>query len=610
MKAHAHKRPHGQLRQSQLVLQFGPGALVDLPEHSVMVSGLDDWADGGREIFEDRLVAKIVEQLGKPGIRLKAPPLDHRDPSLPPTGITAWTFPEWFVAQYKKEWTGGGRARPLVHRGRLERGRKFIAPDRKPVPAVPVRFVQACIHGHISDIRWWDYVHRGPAECRAQLWLVERGTGGDLADVFVHCDCGKARPLLEASRVDDMALGYCDGLRPWLGGKANEKCGGNEGKRQPNRLLIRTASDAYFAQVLSVISIPDPAEEVRKAVAPVWTDYLQYVKTLADLKREMIKSKVSAALEACDLEEVLAEIGRRKGTVPADTRKIKQVEIEALSASPNELGQDIPEGDFHARAIPTPGDAAGGMAAIERVVLVHRLREVLAQVGFTRFEPAVPDVQGELSLNVQRADLARELSWVPAVENRGEGIFLSFRRAAIESWLKRDAVVQRGTALMKGFDAWMKAHPGSKATFAGLPYMLLHSLSHLLITAVSLECGYAATSIRERIYAGDAGYGILLYTGTADAEGTLGGLVQVGRRIDVHLRHALELGRLCSNDPICAQHDPTGRMEERYLHGAACHGCLLIAETSCERRNELLDRALVVDTVDGAGEAFFGGECE
>jgi hypothetical protein len=134
----------------------------------------------------------------------------------------------------------------------------------------------------------------------------------------------------------------------------------------------------------------------------------------------------------------------------------------------------------------------------------------------------------------------------------------------------------------------------------------LHSLSHLLITAVSLECGYAASSIRERIYAGEAGFGILLYTGTADAEGTLGGLVQVGRRVEAHLRNALELGRLCSNDPVCAQHAPESREEARFLHGAACHGCLLIAETSCERRNEFLDRSLVVGTVDEAGAEFFG----
>jgi hypothetical protein len=134
---------------------------------------------------------------------------------------------------------------------------------------------------------------------------------------------------------------------------------------------------------------------------------------------------------------------------------------------------------------------------------------------------------------------------------------------------------------------------------------MLHSLSHLLITSVSLECGYSASSIRERIYAAEPNYGILLYTGTPDAEGTLGGLVEVGRRICDYLASAVEVGRLCSNDPICSQHAPENQHEERFLHGASCHGCLLIAETSCERRNDYLDRALVVPTVEGLKAEYF-----
>jgi hypothetical protein len=134
---------------------------------------------------------------------------------------------------------------------------------------------------------------------------------------------------------------------------------------------------------------------------------------------------------------------------------------------------------------------------------------------------------------------------------------------------------------------------------------MLHSLSHLLITTVALECGYSSSAIRERVYAGDAGYGILLYTGTPDSEGTLGGLVHVGRRIEEHLRNAIELGRLCSNDPVCAQHSAKQALEEQYLLGAACHGCLLIAETSCERFNQYLDRSLVVSTVGNSGAEFF-----
>lgn len=136
---------------------------------------------------------------------------------------------------------------------------------------------------------------------------------------------------------------------------------------------------------------------------------------------------------------------------------------------------------------------------------------------------------------------------------------------------------------------------------------MLQSLSHLLITTLSLDCGYSASSLRERVYAppGKSGYGILLYTGTSGSEGSLGGLVEMGKHIGRHLEHALELGRLCSNDPVCSQHNPADPHEERFLHGAACHGCLLIAETSCERHNELLDRALVVPTVATADAAFF-----
>jgi hypothetical protein len=135
--------------------------------------------------------------------------------------------------------------------------------------------------------------------------------------------------------------------------------------------------------------------------------------------------------------------------------------------------------------------------------------------------------------------------------------------------------------------------------------MLLHSLSHLLITEMALDCGYGASSIRERIYArpldptqqGSNRYGILLFTSTSGAEGTLGGLVEAGKRLDRYLEKAFERALLCSNDPFCAEHDPNHAYDIRPTHGAACHGCELIAETSCERRNEFLDRALVSRTV-------------
>jgi hypothetical protein len=183
---------------------------------------------------------------------------------------------------------------------------------------------------------------------------------------------------------------------------------------------------------------------------------------------------------------------------------------------------------------------------------------------------------------------------------------LQFHTQAVDDWLKRDEVTRRGRQLLAGFDCWKEEHQGTHREFPGLPYIMLHSFSHSLITAVSLECGYPASSIRERIYAlPNVGYGVLLYTGTSDAEGTLGGLIEVGKRIHDHVHNALEMGELCSNDPVCAQHQPDNKHECRFLHGASCHGCLLIAETSCEQRNDYLDRALVVRTVDNRGAEFF-----
>jgi hypothetical protein len=125
--------------------------------------------------------------------------------------------------------------------------------------------------------------------------------------------------------------------------------------------------------------------------------------------------------------------------------------------------------------------------------------------------------------------------------------------------------------------------------------------------SLALSCGYPASSIRERIYSDEeAGrFGILLYTGSPDADGTLGGLVQEARHLEDHLTHALWISALCSNDPICAQHAPDESMEGRWLHGAACHGCALVAETSCEMRNDYLDRALVVPVLGVPDAAFF-----
>ncbi len=586
---------HGQLRQSQVITTYGPGALIDLPHDAAIVGGLETWPNPSRldEIVDPRLSSLLGNLTEVPAPRMYAPPPQPEQPWLPGRGIGAWCFPEWFVVQEADEGDQQQRSRRLVHRRSLENGRF----ERRPV--VPTRFVRACPRGHVDDLDWSGFVHRGEA-CVRQLWLDERGTTGDLADLVVRCECRKSRRLYEATEFSRRPLGTCRGKRPWLGLDTEEQCD------QPSRLLVRTATNAYFSQVVSVLSLPDRGSAVEQAVRRLWDD-LQIVDSPADLAFIKKKPLVNETLSPFSDDEVMRTLQQIKRGDPHQ-RSIKEAELEALLAAPEGYGEDVPvDPDFHARRLPASAWQRAGSQlsrAVESVVQIHRLREVQALIGFTRFEAAVRDVHGEYDTDVERADIAVEPQWFPAVENRGEGLFVQLRSATVSAWLARPAVAERLDALHGQHDAWQKDRPRPRA-FVGGPYVLLHTLAHLLIQSMAMRCGYPASSIRERIYVEDGQFGLMLYTGTPDAEGTLGGLVAQARHFEDHLAHALEMGLLCSNDPICAQHVAGEDHDQRGLHGAACHGCALIAEPSCEMRNDYLDRALVVPVLGLPDAAFF-----
>ena len=278
-------RPNGQIRRGQIINVFGPGALMDLPHHAAIVGGLDTWNWGGddrkRKIIEPRLLSKIEAALERQGLAMWEPPADSQDPDAPPSGVVVYRFPEWFTAQYPMKGPQGQRTRPLVHRRNLIAQTKWQGPDRKKYDIVPLRFVQACPNGHISDVDWYAFVHgvavEGTEACRRDLFVDEWGTSGDLTEVVIRCDCGKSKQLIIALE-DKTALGWCRGRRPWLGGSNSEpNCRDPKGQPTFNRLLNRSASNAWFPQVLSVISIPDEDEKLRGAVEKIWEDHLQYV---------------------------------------------------------------------------------------------------------------------------------------------------------------------------------------------------------------------------------------------------------------------------------------------------------------------------------------------
>jgi hypothetical protein len=241
------------------------------------------------------------------------------------------------------------------------------------------------------------------------------------------------------------------------------------------------------------------------------------------------------------------------------------------------------------------------------------LREVSCLYGFTRFEPAPTTTDGDIEdirLAVRGAPISKDADWLPAVELLGEGLFLRFDEDVISAWLARPVVREREAQLRRGYMSWVSRYPGRLPDFPGLPYVLLHSLSHPLMQEIALDCGYPASSLKERVYALKSASGtydrcgILIYTASTGAQGTLGGLVGAAPRFAEIFEGSLRRVEICSNDPVCSDHEPDGRSGDRATHGAACHGCMLIAETSCENRNQSLDRALLVRTMRARDTAF------
>ena len=605
----------GQVRKSQLLTTYGPGAIVDLPTSTVIIGGLNLWTyeRAPESVIREPRLSRYLRNLGVPG-ELRAPP-EYDDNAQRKTGVDCFEFPQWFLTR-DAETASGSRTRQLVPKRRLESDGTFPTGQRdakgkeRRVPVTPVRFVCACRKGHIDDIDWSFFIHQKKSSCPTHYTMTEAGAAGDLSKYVVRCvSCGKQRRMSEAVGYDSKTspLGKCLGRRPWLG-NASEPC------EEPARFLQRTATNAYFSQTVSVISLPEhprAAElflEKHRSKFPS-SDTL----TLEDVEDVMKLRHVKLDTEGVTAQEVFE---RLKGISSEESaERIKSAEFAALSTPPPpEKGFDK-SSDFLASEAPPldPKKASLSMRLVSKVVLVHRLREVIALRGFTRFESNSLDEFGEFEeteeFKSQIAPIALPgIDWLPAFENRGEGIFLHVAPHALNDWKGRAAVRKRSEELHAAFQKWRAERPErADAEPRPLEFYFLHSLSHLLMQSISLACGYPASSLKERIYAlpDDAAFGILIYTASPGAEGTMGGLVQAGLEFERHLRSALEMGLLCANDPICAQHDPGDENEANYFLGAACHGCLLVAEPSCEARNSYLDRSLIVPTVERTGCAFF-----
>jgi hypothetical protein len=613
------KRKIGDIRPSQLLFTYGVGSIVELPNLSVMVMGLDDWPteQGASEIPEPRLLRAVQQELGRQVVKLLTPPVMsestgyHASPfdDTANIGIPVAPFPRWLLCPYCRLLAPiqSGLFELRLDSFRKDRSRyvhRICKKPGKPPTVVPARFLVACEHGHFDDFPWVEFVHRGKTKCHYELRLYELGASGEVADIQVECvKCGtKEKPttrrLSDAFSDEGKAeLYHCKGRWPHLRKFDEASCDGRQ------RAILLGASNSWFPVMLSALSIPSTTDKLGQLIEMNWAE-LEECESAREVK---LKRKLLKGLSTYSEDQIWEAVAKKKsseGVEDEGTADLRDPEWQVFSNPDPKLNSR----DFKLRVVQPPKQYK---SVLEKVVLAERLREVRSLIAFTRIESPgdyadVGNLPKEHWVSLCRA----QPKWVPTSEVRGEGVFVQFSEKAIEAWIKKT----------KNHDSeFYEAHRRWRTTRGQLPdegyptmrYVLLHSLAHALIRQFSLECGYTTASIRERIYSRPPGSdnevmaGVLLYTAAPDSEGTLGGLVRLGEPTTLGrlLDQALEAMRLCTSDPLCAEHHPF--RDGLTLHGAACHACLFLPETSCERGNKYLDRAVLVSTVENADLAFF-----
>jgi hypothetical protein len=583
--------------------------LIDLPNLSVMVGGLDRW-DVTRQtvVTEERLLAAVQARLGPQVTQLLALPAEPQTTNNPyddwaRVGLPVTVFPRWLrcTACNRLFPVASGALKLDYNPYRVDRTR-YIHPNcdkaRRPPPAVPARFVTGCAKGHLDEFPWVRFAHDLVPVCANPILRVnDVGSGGRATDLQVAClTCGAKSTLAKAFGPSAATtMPQCRGRHPHLG-QAGEAC------NEQLRTLVLGASNLWFNTRVSALSLPVGGGSLPQLVYDHWAKFEKMDGKNVLVYALSMDNVLAAAFAGESIDDIWAAVeARRAGATQTPGTDVRGPEWAALTAGTS--GQNSMH--FEAESIAAPPAFASKIAG---VTLAHRLRVVTALCGFTRISAAEPDdARGVAPIETKRAP-----TWVPVVENRGEGIFLRLNEDAVEAWEANAFDNPVLEAMRREHREWRSARGLDPSQgWPGERYVLLHSLSHALINELAIECGYSSASLQERIYSLAPGEGpepmagILLYTSAPDAEGTLGGLVNLGQASELGpiLHRAIERAALCSSDPLCADHEPDASNSS--IHGSACHACLLVAETSCERGNRYLDRSSLADTFRHTGLEFF-----
>ncbi|MDY0073904.1 MAG: DUF1998 domain-containing protein [Thauera sp.] len=613
------------IRLSHMLGHSGPGAIVRGAKGLAVVQDIRQWTDrqgapAGKQIpYVERVRAALglTQQLCEPPTARKS-----KSGRLEGHAIPAMRFPSWARcpgcnALYWRPWRSAADQQEPHCSSAGCQGKRLEQ----------LTWVLVHQDGHLADVPFRYLAHqeaREPAQqaCRSsdQLELVEPAKGKRR----LRCRaCNAASDF----RGDEQLPFLAHGSQPWTRGDLPPQVQSEALPQLPpeqedgaSLAKVLSINDArtYLPDTVSVLIIP-PESRIRKGtVVDLLYRNSAERKKIDDARNPLARKSVIAQLASqyrCqpgDIEHALSDLERGyplygENLTPgqlresefdafleifADQRDDEDLVTRNQGAAWRALGEDQKLED----------DKRSIIDGIENLVRVERLKAVRIFQGFSRL--ANPGEE-----RMVPPDIVGQSDWLPAIELYGEGIFITLNEQRLARWEKQPAVAGR----LQGLILRHRQSPRQEPNPLTARFMLLHTLSHLLMRQIESEGGYPAASLNERIYCSQRGpdkpknmAGILIHVAVPDLAGSLGGLAELAepRRFLGILVRALEHARWCSLDPVCSEHEGQG---PELLNRAACHACTLVPEPACEHGNALLDRSFVKGAAEDGLQPFFGG---
>lgn len=593
------------VRASQAILQYGVGAMVDFPDQTLLTAAPEYWGDTYK-IYDERFAKAL-----------------NVDYFAMPYDITYSRFPEWYfcprcrkfqpISQWVAEYRQNAKSKDLENDIYMVKHMRCVECRQDLVVA---RIVTICEHGHINDFPWVKWVHRRSNKpvCPKPMLKFKTGASGTegLEGLNITCVCGASTTLKGAfdkgifEKLDNGAGNnefICEGVHPHK--HLTEKCGLHP------KTVQRGSSSVYFPLIYSSLVIPPYADRLNIKIesSKSFGDCESVLAKLPEMREMILTSHFSdwvkdiafeIGTDEAGVESVLRRkwLDERSKEIDVMSVKYRAAEYVALNGEVSDPSGSL--GDFSRE---TFNGVEYNLSHIKSISLVDKIRVVNALIGFSRINPVMAN-DDEGFVHVKEA----ETRWYPAYQVYGEGIFIEFKQSDIDEWINANpTVTERSRRINENYARSFIGinHP----RYVSPKFIMLHTMSHLLIKQLSFECGYSIASLCERIYCAEESdgkqmAGIFIYTASGDSEGTLGGLVRQGRadafpRI---FKKAISEAMTCSNDPVCILSQGQGRDS---LNLAACYACGLLPETCCEERNGFLDRAFIIGTFSNKNIGFW-----